>query len=209
MTLIGMGKEYYFEQEVSISEEATLSSVPYAEHFMTYAPECNWPWELLAAVAYHESRYNPNITSPSGARGLMQLMPVTGKRFGLNDSTCYVPKDNIAASVKYIARLQNQFRFVSDSTEQIKFILASYNAGPAHIHDARRLAKKYGGSPYRWSDAEEYLNQLKYEEFYTDSVVQYGYFNSAATTQYVHGVLRTYHRILAEEAKLSNNSSSK
>lgn len=202
LSALGIHEGYEKTIGEEVAEQQVLSNVPYAEHFQAYAPEIGWPWELLAAVAYHESRYNPNVVSPGGARGVMQLMPVTGKKFGLNDSTFFVPKDNIEASIKYIARLQRQFRAVKDSAEQIKFVLASYNAGPAHIHDARRLAKKFGGSAYRWADAEEYLLQLKYEEYYTDSVVKYGEFKGGETTRYVHSVLHTYKRIQAEEAKL-------
>lgn len=200
VVLAGIGVEtgLHVVEEIE-EEEKVLSNVPYAEHFMTYAPEVGWDWELLAAVAYHESRYNPNVISPSGARGLMQLMPVTGKKFGLNDSTFFVPQDNIAAGVKYIARLQYHFRFVNDSVEQTKFVLASYNAGPAHILDARRLAKKYGENPNHWTTVEHYLNQLSDEQFYTDSVVLYGSFNSYETTRYVKNVLRTYSRIQEEE----------
>jgi len=186
-------------------EEKILSNVPYAEHFMECAPAIGWDWELLAAVAYHESRYNPNVVSHGGARGLMQLMPVTGRRFGLNDSTFFCPADNIQAGTQYIAHLQHQFRFVKDSVEQTKFVLASYNAGPAHILDARRLARKYGGNCNKWNDVEYWVGQLKYEEFYTDSVVQYGSFQGGETTRYVHNVLRTYQKIQQEEAKLQES----
>ena len=200
LALAGVGVEAGMEvAKEEHEEERVLSNVPFAEHFMTYAPEIGWDWELLAAVAYHESRYNPKVISPSGARGLMQLMPVTGHRFGLTDSTFFVPEDNIAAGVKYIARLQYHFRFVTDSVEQTKFVLASYNAGPAHIFDARRLARKYGDNPNRWDNIERYLEALSQEEYYTDSVVQYGSFNSRETTRYVHNVLRTYDKIQAEE----------
>lgn len=189
-------------EEETEAEETVLSNVPYAVHFMTYAPEVGWEWELLAAVAYNESRYNPRVVSHGGARGVMQLMPKTGMRFGLNDSTFFEPEDNIAASVKYIARLQHQFRFITDTTEMTKFVLASYNAGPAHILDARRLAKEYGANPNRWDNVEYYIGQLKYEEYYTDSVVKYGSFNGGETTSYVHKVLHTYNRIKREEAQL-------
>lgn len=206
LSLAGAGIEAGIEAIEEIQEEeyteSVVSNVPFAEHFMTYAPEVGWEWEMLAAVAYHESRYNPNVVSPGGASGLMQLMPVTGRRFGLTDSTFFIPEDNIAASVKYIARLQYHFRFIEDSVEKNKFVLASYNAGPAHILDARRLAKKYGANPNRWDNVEYYISCLKYEEYYTDSVVQYGSFNGGETTAYVRNVLHTYHKIQKEEQQL-------
>lgn len=197
----GYIRGYDEAEELAMEEERTEdiqknpSKVPYIEHFKHYAPSVGWDWELLAAVAYHESRFNPNTVSPGGARGLMQLMPVTGEKFGLNDSTFFLPEDNIRAGCKYITRLQHQFKGVKDSVEMAKFVLASYNAGPAHILDARALARKYGANPDRWDDVEYYIGMLRYEEYYTDSVVRYGFFKGRETTAYVHNTLRTYRQI--------------
>lgn len=175
-----------------IAEEiAVLEPVPYMSCFQQYAPTIGWDWETLAAVAWNESHFNPKATSYVGACGVMQLMPTTAYRFGLNDTTIWNPEDNIRAGVDYIRCLQKKFYFITDSAEQTKFVLASYNAGPAHIMDARRLARKYGENPYRWSTIEHYLGLLSQESFYTDSVVLYGAFNSTETCHYVHSVLRT------------------
>lgn len=184
--------EEEMQEEALLEEERNPSKVPYIEHFKRNAPSVGWDWEMLAAVAYRESRFNPHTVSPGGAQGLMQLMPVTGRKFGLNDSTFFVPADNIAAGCKYIAHLQRFFRNVEDPAEQTKFVLASYNAGPAHIFDAQALARKYGANPYIWDDVEYYLQLLKLDEYYTDSVVQYGRFSARTTVSYVHNTLRVY-----------------
>lgn len=176
---------------VIVEDIAVMETVPYMSCFQQYAPTIGWDWEMLAAVAWNESHFNPKATSHVGACGVMQLMPKTARRFGLNDTTIWNPEDNIRAGVEYIRCLQQKFYFISDTVEQTKFVLASYNAGPAHIMDARRLARKYGESPYRWSTIEHYLDLLSEEPFYTDSVVLYGAFNSTETCHYVHSVLRT------------------
>lgn len=179
-------------------EEEVIETVPYEALFRQYAPEIGWSWEMLAAVSWEESHWNPNASSASGARGLMQLMPKTGARFGLTDSTFCLPEDNIRAGIQYIKHLQRTFAFIGDSAENQHFVLASYNAGPAHIMDARRLAKRYGRSPYVWFDNTEYwLEQLQYPEFAEDSVVMYGSFNPAETLSYVRKVKRTHRRIAA------------
>ncbi|MBR1480762.1 MAG: transglycosylase SLT domain-containing protein [Paludibacteraceae bacterium] len=185
--------------EEQLQETRILSNVPYAEYFIQYAPEAGLDWHMVAAVAYHESRYNPAAHSRSGACGIMQLMPRTAQRFGLNDSTLWEPEDNIRAGVHYIKRLQEQFVFIPDSAERLHFVLASYNAGPAHIHDARRLAREYGDNPYRWNDVETWLTRLDDPQYYNDSLVLYGAFRAGETTRYVHSVLRTYDRILAAD----------
>jgi len=95
-------------------EEELEEMVPYQSIFMQCAPEIGWDWQLLAAVAYHESRFHEKAHSPSGACGVMQLMPVTAHRFGLNDSTIWVPEDNIRAGVRYIQFLQSKWAFITN-----------------------------------------------------------------------------------------------
>lgn len=187
----------------SMNEETTEEeyyAIPYTTLFQEQAPRLGWDWQLLAAVCYEESHFNPTARSKSGALGLMQLMPQTAERFGLNDSTIFVPQHNIAAGTEYIQRLQDIFSFISNKEEQTKFVLASYNAGPAHIMDARRLAKRYGRSAYIWTDHTEYwLSQLQEEAYVNDSVVLYGSCNAEETTAYVRKVMRTYQRFLQME----------
>ena len=192
----------WYDEEHSLPEEITEeqeivqlskdpSKVPYHDLFVRYAPSIGWDWETLAAVAYHESRFNPQTVSHRGARGLMQIMPAACSRFGLNDSTVFVPEANIQAACKLINRIKRYFPDVQDDEELTKFVLASYNAGPAHILDARRLAKKYGANACSWDDVETFASFLKYEEYYTDPVVEFGKFNSGTTIAYVQHVLHT------------------
>lgn len=191
---------YKEDPTLFVTDSEQHCRVPYADIFRQHAPTIGWDWQLLAALCYEESHYNTHARSQSGAIGLMQLMPKTAHRFGLNDSTIYVPADNIEAGVRYIKRLQEMFSFINNKEEQTKFVLASYNAGPAHIMDARRLAKRYGRSAYIWFDNTEYwLGQLHTETYANDSVVLYGAFDATETTRYVRKVLRTYHRILQQE----------
>lgn len=185
-------EEVFAEEELPVTE-----NVPYENLFRKYAPEIGWPWELLAALCWEESHWNANAESASGAKGLMQLMPKTGRRFSLNDSTFLLPEENLRAGVQYIKHLQRTFSFITDSAENQHFVLASYNAGPAHIMDARRLAKRYGYSPYVWFDNTEYwLSQLNKPEVAEDSVVRYGSFSPAETVSHVKKVKYTYKRIL-------------
>ena len=181
--------------------EELVSTIPFAALFQRYAPITGWDWHWLAAIAWEESHFNPAAISPVGALGLMQLMPATAERFGLNDSTVLCAEDNIRAGAQYICRLQQTYAFITDSVQNRLFVLASYNAGPAHIMDARRLAKRYGRSPYVWHDNTEYwLNRLAEPEVAADSVVLYGSFNPEETTRYVRNVVRTCHRLRKEHA---------
>ncbi len=182
-------KNYFGE---SVSQRVGQIS-PFDSLFQIYAPQIGWDWRLLASLAYHESRFNPQVVSYAGAVGLMQLMPRTAERFGVDSTMIFNPEYNIAASVQYIKRLDGYFRKIKDEQERKKFILASYNSGPAHIFDARALAKKYGQNPDIWfNSVENYLLLKNQEEYYNDSVCQHGYFRGNHTVDYVRDVLNTY-----------------
>jgi len=165
------------------------SQIPYADLFKKYAAEIGWDWELLAALCYSESKFNPQAKSKSGAMGLMQLMPKVIDKFEVVDP--YDPEENIQASTRYLKALLELYSFVPQKKEKVKFVLASYNAGSAHIMDARRLAKKYGTDPNVWYEQVEYwLYCLQDSTIAADSVVKFGRFRPIQTLLYVHKVLR-------------------
>ncbi len=192
-----ISKNPYVAERKKAIPERTLS--PYDHLFKKYAPKIGWDWRLLASIAYHESNFDPYIVSPSGASGLMQLMPRTAEIYGVDSISIFDPEENIRASVEYLKELNKLFRKVEDNNERIKFILAGYNGGPYHIVDAMLLAGKYGKNPYIWySNVEYFLDQKRYPEFYEDSIVKYGYFNSRETIRYVITTLNTYENYLEE-----------
>ncbi|MBR1630328.1 MAG: transglycosylase SLT domain-containing protein, partial [Paludibacteraceae bacterium] len=166
---------------------------PYDSLFRRYAREIQWDWRLLAAVCYQESRFKTDLTSPFGARGLMQLVPTTAERFGLTEDNIEDPAANISAGVQLIKHLKMVFREIEDSEEQIPFVLASYNAGPAHILDAMHLARACGQHPHHWFECvEAYLLRLNDSRYNRDSACKYGSFNGRQTAAYVRRVLMSY-----------------
>ena len=87
---------------------------------------------LVRAVIQVESDFNPNCVSHKGARGLMQLMPATARRFGV--TKLHDPEQNIHGGVRYLAYLLDLFN------EDLPRVLAGYNAG-------ENAVLKYGGIP--------------------------------------------------------------
>ncbi|MGL4292928.1 MAG: transglycosylase SLT domain-containing protein [Bacteroidales bacterium] len=161
----------------------------YDDFYRRYAKSLGWDWRLLAALSYEESRFDPTATSWAGARGLMQLMPSTGRNFGLTDEIFTDPEANIAAGVRYIASLQKGLSKIADSDEKINFVLGSFHAGLGHIYDAMELARKYGYDPYKWEKNVAVCLQLKSNpEYFNDSVVKCGYFPGNTTTDHVHEI---------------------
>ena len=174
------------------SENNNSKISPFDVYIKEYSKNINWDWRLLASLIYQESRFYPQAKSWAGAFGLMQLMPHNAEKYGIDSTSS--PKDQISAGVKFIKLLDKQFEEkIPDKTERTKFVLASYNAGIAHVYDARRLAEKYNKNPDIWTDNVDYylLNKSK-PEFYTDSVVRYGYCRGKEPFNFVNDIMERY-----------------
>lgn len=99
---------------------------------------------LVDSVIRVESNYNPNAVSPKGAMGLMQLIPSTARRFGVNDS--FHPQQNIEGGVRYLKYLMQLY----NGDERLA--LAAYNAGEGAV------AKYKGIPPY--PETQNYVYQV-------------------------------------------------
>jgi len=164
----------------------------YDDIFRKYGSEIGWDWRLLAALVYQESRFIPDVRSRKGAYGLMQLMPATLSYFGAD--TTATPDRHIAAGVAFIKYLDRIFvQHVTDKDERIKFILASYNIGPGHILDARRLAEKYGKDADVWdNNVDSCLLSKSDPKYYKDPDVRHGKCNGKETFMFVTQILERY-----------------
>jgi soluble lytic murein transglycosylase-like protein len=83
---------------------------------------------LVRAVIETESNWNPSAVSRKGALGLMQLIPTTAQRFGVNDA--FSPKQNVDAGVKYLKTLLERYN------GNLDLALAAYNAGEGAVDRA-------------------------------------------------------------------------
>jgi membrane-bound lytic murein transglycosylase MltF len=148
-------KRYYKKNkwiENPMGSADTQNFLKYKDLFQKYANQYGFDWLLIAALAYQESGLDNNKKNKSGAVGIMQVLPSTGNDKNIRISKVHLLENNIHAGVKYLAFLRN--RYFSDPQiqprNQVRFALASYNAGPAKISRARTLAKEMGLDSTRW-----------------------------------------------------------
>ena len=126
------------------------------------AEKMGWDWRLLASIIYHESNFKPHLTNKKGAFGLMQLMPVTMKKYGI-DHNSSVEKQLEAGGKLLMYFDRNLPESINDSLERRHFVLACYNGGLGHILKARAKAEKNGKNPDRWTDnVERYAHRQTY-----------------------------------------------
>jgi len=94
---------------------------------------------LLHSIAHVESRHNPRAVSKAGARGVMQVMPATGKRFGVNspEQGLFDASTNLRASAAYLRTLRIRYG------DDLRLMLAAYNAGEGAVDKAGRNVPPY------------------------------------------------------------------
>jgi hypothetical protein len=109
--------------------------------------------ELVRAVIRQESAFDPFATSSAGARGLMQLMPDTARRFGVMNS--FDARENIGGGVRYLRVLLRMFR------GDVSLALAAYNSGEGTV-------RRYQGIP-PYKETREYVRRITASLLPTDS----------------------------------------
>ena len=121
-----------------------------APHFRHSADQAGISWLLMLAQGFQESGLNPEARNPSGAVGVMQVLPATGRELGFPD--VHPPAPNIAAGIRYMDRLRRTyFNDPKISPEnQVFFALAGYDAGPNRILRLRQHAPEQGLDPNVW-----------------------------------------------------------
>jgi soluble lytic murein transglycosylase-like protein len=104
---------------------------------------------LLHAIAHVESRHNPRAVSKAGARGVMQVMPATGKRFGVNnpEQSLLDAPTNLRASAAYVRTLRIRYG------DDLRLMLAAYNAGEGAVDKA-------GGNVPPYPETQAYVRDV-------------------------------------------------
>jgi membrane-bound lytic murein transglycosylase MltF len=131
------------------------------------------------------------MRSPTGAIGVMQVLPSTAADPNVNISNIKELESNIHAGVKYLRFLRNQYfeKEAMDETNKTLFTFAAYNAGPAKVTGLRKLAQETGFDPNVWFSNVEVIAARKIGQ---------------ETVHYVSNIYKYYtaYRILSDGGQL-------
>jgi len=127
------------EDVVAIEPEDSFTPVPakaivkppYRELVEAAAARYNVDADLITSVIAVESNFDPKALSRKNARGLMQLLPETAARLGVQD--IYDPQENIDAGTRYLRELLEKYN------NNLTLALAAYNAGPDRVEEYGRV----------------------------------------------------------------------
>lgn len=200
-TFLNILRQRYFQEGPQIAQYynpewqyQTMGIIsPYDEVIKSVSDSLNVDWLMITAMIAQESEFNPNSKSWAGAVGLMQVIP----RFvEVEYEALYDPVINIKQGVSIFKDHMDHYAYL-DSTNQVAFALATYNAGMGHVADARRLAIDQNKNPNEWENVADALLKLMQRRYYQQA--RHGFARGIETVQYVDEIMnryRTYETII-------------
>jgi len=170
--------------------------VLYEDLFKKAGEENNLEWELLAAISFQESQWDPKAKSNMGVRGMMMVTLETAAIVGVKNRLD--PEQSINGGSKYIASMIEKNIFGESSSDQLAISLASYNLGPTNIINIARGINKEPNEMV-WQDFVNILEDLSGEDVNLKDVN--GYKRGHHTIDYVHRVEDYYKLMIAYSCK--------
>jgi membrane-bound lytic murein transglycosylase F len=163
----------------------------YRRYFEEAQDQSGLDWRLIAAIAYQESQWDPDATSETGVRGMMQFTTDTAKDLGLADRLDAGPA--IVAAARYVRDLKNKLPARIGEPDRTWFALAAFNIGLGHLEDARVLAQQMKHDPDSWNDVRNVLPLLADPDYYSQA--RLGYARGGMPVAFVDRV-RAYYDVL-------------
>ena len=159
----------YNERLNAVNAEAFISQtrtvLPHYRHWFKEAADLTGiDWQVLAALAYQESHWDPNATSYTNVRGMMMLTEETADR--MNVENRLDAHSSILAGARYLQLLKEQLPLRMNEDDRLWMALAAYNQGMGHLEDARILASQSGLNPDVWADVKRMMPLLSRPSFY-------------------------------------------
>ncbi|TGN19921.1 lytic transglycosylase domain-containing protein [Leptospira idonii] len=151
---------------------------PHRDLVKKYADENSISEDMVYALMRQESFFKETATSRSNARGLMQIMPATGKelaqRMGVTNYSLYTPNVSIRLGTKFLAYL------LKSNENQLRWASIAYNGGPGNLRKWKKQV--YNG------DFNHFLEDLPYKE-------SRDYCRIVVSNYYAYDILKKYHKL--------------
>ena len=168
------------------------SRLPKYQNMFEQAAEINGlDWQLLAAIGYQESHWNPKAISPTGVRGIMMLTQATAAQMGIKNRL--EPKSSIDGGARYFASRLTRIDTEIEEPDRTWMALAAYNVGHGHVEDARLITRNQGNDPNKWIDVKQSLPLLAKRKWYKKT--KHGYARGWEPVRYVENI-RSYYDVL-------------
>ncbi|MGC1620153.1 MAG: lytic transglycosylase domain-containing protein [Candidatus Acidiferrum sp.] len=133
------------EDEFAPVPPPVVATAPYQEIVKAAAARYSVDADLISSVIAAESNFDPKAISRRNARGLMQLLPETAARFGVQN--IFDPQENVDAGTQYLHDLLQRYN------NDLALALAAYNAGPERVQQFGRVP------PY--AETVSYIRRVK------------------------------------------------
>ena len=163
----------------------------YKAMFEKASEETSIDTDLLAAISFQESQWDPKAKSNMGVRGMMMVTLETAALVGVEKRLN--PEQNIMGGAKYLAMLQERNIYGKTTADQLSISLAKYNLGPTNIIN---IAKEIGKEPdeITWPDLESELKNISGED--VNLIDVNGYSRGQQAIDYVNRI-KNYYKLLA------------
>ena len=163
----------------------------YKAMFEKASEETSIDTDLLAAISFQESQWDPKAKSNMGVRGMMMVTLETAALVGVKKRLN--PEQNIMGGAKYLAMLQERNIYGKTTADQLSISLAKYNLGPTNIIN---IAKEIGKEPdeITWPDLESELKNISGED--VNLIDVNGYSRGQQAIDYVNRI-KNYYKLLA------------
>tara|TARA_B110001454_G_scaffold219179_1_gene250847 strand:- start:139951 stop:141294 length:1344 start_codon:yes stop_codon:yes gene_type:complete len=178
------------QSDIEIFKLRTKSRLPeYITYFKRAGIKYGLPWQLIAAVCYQESHWDPTARSFTGVKGLMQITQSTAEYLGIED--IHDPEENILGGARYLKKLIQFFPKEISYNDRVILALAAYNIGIGHLQDAFVLSESFGKNPYHWNQLKTILPKLAENEYYKNT--KWGHARGNETVEYVEKTKAYFH----------------
>lgn len=164
----------------------------FVTHFTEAEATTGMPADLLAALSYQESHWDPTAVSATGVRGIMMLTQNTAQSLGVTDRLD--PVAAIDGGARYLADRHRRLPDTIPEPDRTFLALASYNIGRGHLLDARQLARDLGKNPDSWDDMKDVLPLKADKRYYPKT--RYGYARGYEPVHYVQRI-RNYRDVIS------------